>query len=81
VGLTLNIFGMAYLDVQFTYGVSFWIFVGGLAAFIVIIGYEQMSMYKLERQRMILALIQGEKKIAQKMNMNIELSSEGDNYF
>ena len=34
-----------------------------------------MSKQQLLKQTMVLALIQGEKKIAEKMNMNLELSS------
>ena len=47
VGITLNIFSLAYMDVYFRYGASFWIFIVGIVCFIVIIIYEQLSMSKL----------------------------------
>ena len=58
VGLTLNIFGMFYLDASVSYGVSFWVFVAGVICFIALIIYEQFSVYKLKQQKMILDLIQ-----------------------
>ena len=47
VGITLNIFSMAYIDVSFKYGVSFWIFIVGIVCFIIIIVYEQISVQNL----------------------------------
>ena len=58
VGITLNIFSMAVMDIYFRYGVSFWIFIAGIICFILIIVYEQVSLQKLEKQKMVLALIQ-----------------------
>lgn len=82
MGLTLNIFGLAYMDVSFSYGPSFWIFISGVVFFILLIVYEQWSMNHLEQQKMILSLIQEEKKVNQKVHREkeIELTSEGDAY-
>ena len=49
---------MAVMDIYFRYGVSFWIFIAGIICFILIIVYEQVSLQKLEKQKMVLALIQ-----------------------
>lgn len=70
------------MDVSFSYGPSFWIFISGVVFFILLIVYEQWSMNHLEQQKMILSLIQEEKKVNQKVHREkeIELTSEGDAY-
>lgn len=80
VGLTLDIFGMSFVSTPFNYGFSFWVFLVGLFCFIALIIYEQLSVNKLEQQKLILKLIQGEKNISAKMDMEIEMSAEGDHY-
>ena len=57
------------MDIYFRYGISFWIFVSGILCFVCIIIYEQISLSRLDKQKMVLALIQGEKKLAEKMNV------------
>jgi hypothetical protein len=80
VGLTLNVFGMVEMGVGFSYGVSFWVFVVGVVCFIGVIVYEQVALHKLQQQKMILDLIQGEKVLTKQMEVNVEMSSEGDVY-
>lgn len=59
---------------------SFYFFVVGLVCFIGVIVSEVVSLRRLEQQKMVLALIQGEMKVSHQLNMDIELSSEGEAY-
>lgn len=70
---------MSYSKIDFTYGVSFWVFIAGIVCFIVIIIYEQFSLEKYEQQKMILELIEKERNVAQTLN-GMDLSSEGEAY-
>jgi hypothetical protein len=54
VGITLNIFGLTMMSVDITLGLSFWLFVAALLAFIIIIIYEQLSLHKIHKQKLIL---------------------------
>jgi hypothetical protein len=81
VAITLNIFGLVMMDVDVTPSVSFWIFVAALLAFIVILVYEQLSLTKIHKQKLILELMEGEREITNnmgKIEQSVELSSEGD---
>lgn len=37
VGITLNLFGLAFMEVQVYLGASFWVFVGGLGLFVAVV--------------------------------------------
>ena len=54
VGLTLNIFGLTMTELELTLGLSFWLFVAALLAFVIIILYEQLSLHKIHKQKLIL---------------------------
>jgi hypothetical protein len=75
IGISLNIYGLAEMEVQVQLGASFWTFVGGLVAFIVIIIYEQVALTHIRRQKLILKLMQGEREITNQISASMELSS------
>ncbi len=59
-----------------SYGVSFWLFTASVAIFIGVIVYEQMSIRSINKQSLILELIEGEKKIRNKdIEKAIEMTS------
>ncbi len=37
VGITLNVFGLLIIQIYCSFGISFWIFVGGSALFVILI--------------------------------------------
>lgn len=58
VGVTLNIFGLYFMEVEIYLGVSFWIFVGGVLLFVVVVVAQQASLNHLRKQKLILSLLQ-----------------------
>lgn len=81
VAITLNLFGLAFMEVEVLLGASFWVFVGGLALFVAVVIAEQIALNNLHRQNRILAILTNEKKVNNVINPpSIELSSESDVY-
>lgn len=81
VGITLNLFGLVFMEVQVYLGTSFWVFVGGLGLFVAVVIAEQFALNNLHRQDRILAILTNEKKLSSGINPpTIELSSESDVY-
>lgn len=81
VGVTLNIFGLYLMQVEVFLGVSFWVFVGGVGLFVAVVIAQQVSLNHLRKQKLILDLMKGEKKMSNHLNtITIELSEESDAY-
>lgn len=53
VGLTLSAFSIAVTHQKYQFGVSFWLCVGTLVVFIVVMIYEQISIRKMIKQSLI----------------------------
>lgn len=76
VAISLNLFGLIFMEVEVFLGASFWVFVGGLALFIAVVVAEQIALNNLHRQDRILAILTNEKKVSNAINpASIELSS------
>lgn len=79
VGITLNIFGLFFMEVQVFLGVSFWIFVGGVGLFIGVVIAQQIALNNLNKQKLILTLLKGEKKASNNFDRaTIELSEDSE---
>lgn len=60
VGLTLSAFSIVVTQEKYHFGLSFWICVGTLVIFVLVIIYEQISIRKMIRQSLIQDLIDKE---------------------
>ena len=60
VGLTLSAFSIAVTHERYKFGVSFWLCVGTLIVFILVIIYEQISIRKMIKQSLIQELLDRE---------------------
>ena len=69
------------MQVEVFLGVSFWVFVGGVGLFVAVVIAQQVSLNHLRKQKLILDLMKGEKKMSNHLNtITIELSEESDAY-
>lgn len=57
VGLTLSAFRISIADVTFHFGISFWICIGTLVMFVLVIIYEQISIRRVIQQSLIKDLL------------------------
>lgn len=82
VGVSLNVFGLYFMEVEIYLGVSFWTFVAGVLLFVAVVVAQQASLNHLRKQKLILSLVQGEQMITSKLSSNlaIELSENSDAY-
>ena len=63
VALTLSFFAVANMDlVEYTYGASFWVFLGSLVIYALASIYENRKMAVMERQEMVIRLLESEKQ-------------------
>lgn len=60
VGLTLSAFSMLIVKYDFHFGVSFWLCIGTLIVFVLVIVYEQFSIRKMIKQSLIQELLNRE---------------------
>lgn len=81
VGVTLNVFGLYFMEVEVLVGVSFWVFVGGVTLFIGVVAAQEIALNQLKKQNLILELLRGEKKASNNFNgTTIELSEDSEGY-
>jgi hypothetical protein len=81
IGITLNLFGLYFMEIEITIGISFWVFISGIVLFIIIIIVEQVALDNLRKQKLILTILRDEKKASNNFNgTSIELSSESEAY-
>lgn len=71
IGLTLSAFSIAVTQERYHFGVSFWICVGTLIIFVLVIVYEQFSIRKMIRQSLIQDLIDREVETRAKQIMSV----------
>ena len=71
VGLTLSAFSIAVTQEKYYFGISFWICVGTIIVFVIVIIYEQVSIRKMIRQSLIQDLLNKEVESRAKKMMEV----------
>ena len=64
VGFTLYLMAMVVMKLEdYYYGVSFWVFIASLVLLLGATVYEKWKMSKIEKQEMVIKLLENEKEI------------------
>lgn len=81
VGLTLSVFSIIITNVDFRFGVSFWLCIGTLVLFVAVIIYEQFSIRKVIKESLIkdLLLLEIETRNKKIKETSVEMQRQEDN--